>query len=226
MVVDTGHARYSGIMDLSERIKELLGQGLTTSVVASAVGCDPSYVSQLLDNQEFHNDVLVARATKAEASVRRDTKWNDIEDLALAKAAELLPLVHRPADLVRMAAMANAAKRRATEFAGGNESASSTVNIVLPASATVLLQMNSNSQVVDVDGRSTMALPAKHLLEQLEARKLGREHAGVVTIESPRAPSNGQPVSTARTNERKKVMTILEQIGFSDQAEPVLNVLT
>jgi AraC-like DNA-binding protein len=201
---------------IAERIKQLLGQGLSTSVVASAVGCDPSYVSQLLEDTEFHNEVLNLRAGKAEALVARDGSWDSIEDLALKQAEKVLPFVTRPQELIRIAAMANAAKRRATEFSSGSESAAPTVNLVLPESAVIHFNMNSNSQVIEVDGRSMQALPSKHLAARMAERKVLRDESGVQTVTLP---------SRVQQTERKKVDTILEQIGYSDEPVPVQKVL-
>lgn len=207
--------------DLAGRIQKMLGEGLTSSVVASAVGCDPSYISQLMEDEEFKNAVLIARATKAEGAVKRDGKWDQIEELALEKAAQMLPLVTRPTDLVRLAAMANAAKRRSSEFSGGSESAAPTVNLVLPASAVIHFQMNSNAQVVEVDGRSLAALPTKTLAEKLKERAQERITAGTVDVQMPSLASP----TTVEATERKKVVSILEQIGYSDEAVPVQKVL-
>lgn len=212
MVVDDARMTAETI---SERIKQLLGSGLSTSVVASSVGCEPSYVSQLLENDDFHNEVLALRAGKAEALVARDGNWDTIEDLALKRAADVLPFVTRPQELIRIAAMANSAKRRATDFSAGSESASSTVTLVFPESAAIHFQMNMNAQVVDVDGRSLQALPTKKLVEQLAQRRVAREEAGTVDVVVPRAlPA-----------ERKKVESILEAIGYSDEAVPVQKVM-
>ena len=202
-------------MELADRIKTLLGQGLPGSVVASATGCDPSYISQLMEQEGFKNDVLVARAGKAEAGVARDTNWDKVEDLALERAVALLPLVSRPSELIRIAGMANAAKRRATEFANGSENASPSVTLVLPTGASILFQMNSQAQVVEVDGRSTAPLPTQHLGKMIAERRLAREGVGVVEVAVPKQLAT----------ERKKVATVLESIGFADEPVPVLNIL-
>jgi hypothetical protein len=209
---------------LAERIKKLLGQGLTGSVVAAAVGCDPSYISQLLDDEDFKRDVSILRASNAEGAVKRDRSWDQVEDMALDKAIQMLPLVSRPSDLVRLAAMANAAKRRATEFAGGSENAAPVVNLVLPHAASIHFQMNANSQVVEVDGRSMAALPTKHLADKLKERRDGREAAGVIDV-MPALPNvQLQPAQVVST-ERKKVASILENIGYADEPVPVPKVL-
>lgn len=210
-------------LTIAERIKELLGQGLPTNVVASAVGCEPSYVSQLMEQEDFKNAVLVARAGKAEGAVKRDNKWDEIESAALERAGSLVSLVSRPSDLIRIAAMANAAKRRSTEFANGSESASVTVNLTLPASAVVHFQMNAQAQVVEVDGQSMAPLPSKQLHEKLRERAAERNSAGVVDVKLPELSA---PIPTLQQQtERKRVVSILEQIGFADEAVPVPNVL-
>lgn len=206
---------------LQGRIQKLLGQGLPTSVVASAVGCDPSYVSQLLENEEFKNTVLLTRATKAEGAVTRDGKWDKIEDMALEQAEKMLPLVTRPSDLVRLASMANSAKRRAAEYSGASETGAPVVNIILPAMAAVHFQINVNSQVVEIDGRSTAALPTKHLMEIVKDRRAARESKGTVSVEVSNFPTLQAPVETAvQITERKKVETILDRIGYADEIVP------
>ncbi len=203
------------MMDLADRIKSMLGKGLPSTVVASAVGCDPSYVSQLMEREDFKSEVLVARAERAEDSVKRDSKWDQIEDAALDKALETIKFVSKPSDLVRVAQMANAAKRRATEFANGSEGAAPTVNLTLPAGASIIFQMNQQSQVVEIDGRSTAPLPTQHLTKLVAERQKDRDTSGVVEVAIPRAIEN----------EKKKVQTILEQIGFSDEPVPVPSVM-
>lgn len=207
---------------LQERIKKLLGNGLPGTIVASTVGCDPSYISQLMEDEEFKHEVLVLRAGKAQGAVERDRNWDTVEDMALNKAIDMLNFVTRPGDLVRLAALANAAKRRASEYAGAQETGSSVVNIILPQAAAVHFQMNANSQVVEIDGRSTAPLPTKHLQEMMKDRRLAREGLGVTNVQLPALTA---PVTTVVANERKKVESILERIGFADEAVPVQKIL-
>src|SRR6478736_8339071 len=105
-------------MELRDRIKEMLGKGLQQSVVASAVGCDPSYISQLMEEEEFKMAVLIARATTLEGGIKRDNSWDEIEEMALAKAKDGMNYLSNPRDLIRIAHLANGAKRRAVETQG------------------------------------------------------------------------------------------------------------
>ena len=203
-------------MELADRIKELLGCGLPGTVVASSVGVDPSYITQLMEVEEFKNEVLVLRARNAEGAIKRDGIWDDLENKALEKMAQLLPLVTRPADIIRIAQIANTAKRTARELADGAETASPIVHLHVPPGASVHFQMNQQAQVVEIDGRSTAPLPMKKLNEELLARKQVRIGAPEFVEVAVPAPAN---------SERKKVMTILEQIGVSEDAPEVQNVM-
>lgn len=206
---------------LAERIKKLLGQNLPTSVVASAVGCDPSYVSQLLEDEEFKNEVLLARAKRAEGAIARDQLWDSVENMALDKAVQMIPLVSRPNDLVRLAAMANAAKRRSAEYSGAQETGSAVVNIVLPSIAAVHFQMNAQAQVVEVDGRSTAPLATKNLATMMKERKEIRDAQGIVEVAIPKL----EAPSTVERTEKKKVQSILESIGYADETVPVTKII-
>ena len=46
---------------VEDKIIELLGRGYSQTVVASAVGCDDSYISQLMAKEEVRNQVATLR---------------------------------------------------------------------------------------------------------------------------------------------------------------------
>ena len=203
-------------MDTTERIKKLLGSGLPPSVVAEAVGVSPAYISQLMEHQEFSDAVTLARATKAEAAVARDSRWDAIEDKVLEKAESMLPMVTRVRDLVAIGQIANNAKRRAAEFAGVENTHAPMVTINMPNAAVVHFQMNPNAQVIAVEGRSMLPLPTQNLQKHLQQMKEEREAAGIVDV-SVNTP--------ARLSEKKKVESILEQIGYAEEAVPVPSIM-
>jgi hypothetical protein len=208
--------RDDDAMELADRILELLGQGLANSVVASAVGCEPSYISQLLEDSEFRLRVQELRAGKAEAAVKRDTSWDTIEQAALDRASSLVNLVSRPTDLIRIAHMANSAKRASKELVNNDSTGAPVVQLVMPANATIHFQMNTSSQVVEVNGRSLASMPVQQLTKQLADRRAQRlEHN----------PGDVLDVPTTVHTERKKIVSTLEAIGFADEPVPVPSIL-
>ncbi len=78
-----------------------------------------------------------------------------------------------------------------------------------------MFQMNQQAQVVEIDGRSTAALPTQQLTKLVAQRQLAREEVGTVEVAIPRAV----------VTERKKVESILEAIGFSEEPVPVQSVM-
>jgi len=206
-------------MELAERILQLLGRGLSGSIVASAVGCDPSYISQLMEDTEFRRKVQELRATGAEEAIARDGRWDSLEQKALEKMEAVIPLVTRPADIIRIAQIANAAKRTAKELANGSDTSAPIVQLIMPQSAVIHFQMNTAAQVVEVDGRSMAPLPTKHLQEVMKEKQQLRltnsDNGEITQVEIPQAV----------VRERRKVESVLEQIGFADEAVPVENIL-
>jgi hypothetical protein len=205
-------------MELQDRVKELLGKGLSGSVVASALGCDPSYVAQLMSEDEFRAAVTNMRAQGAETALKRDSKWDGLEDQMLDKLTMLVPMVTRVSDLARIAQIANNAKRTAKELANSNDTAAPTVTLVLPEAATVRFITNHSAQVVEVEGRSMAALPTKHLQTVMDERKKER-------LQLVHTPNTVIDVPAVQQAERKKVLSILEQIGFAEEATDVQDVL-
>jgi transcriptional regulator with XRE-family HTH domain len=208
---------------LADRIMELLGQGLSGSVVAAAVGVTPSYVSQLLENEDFRLEVSIRRAGKAEAGLARDNSWDGVEKLAIGKMFEIMEkgLISRPNDLIRIAQIANSAKRTAKELESADGAGAPTVVISVPEAAIVHFKMNSESQVIEIDARSTEALPTSQLQKQLAARRASRISSDVTAI----ANGGKKVLPAAQIAEKRKVASTLEAIGFSEEAEPVANVL-
>ena len=70
---------------MRDKILKLLGQGLTPQLVATAVGCEPSYVSQLLSEEAFALEVAQARCANLEEATDRDKKYDKLEDAFLQK---------------------------------------------------------------------------------------------------------------------------------------------
>ena len=44
-----------------ERAKKLLGSGVQAEIVAATLGCEPSYISQLLSDDHFREEVIALR---------------------------------------------------------------------------------------------------------------------------------------------------------------------
>jgi hypothetical protein len=159
---------------MKDRIIELLGKGISAIQVASAVGCDDSYISQLLNEPGVTEKVQALKAEHFAKYAEQDATLDKAEAAALEKVSTLLPFVTRPSEAVRMYGILNAAKRRTSDSLQSSQVIAQTVQLDLPAAARVRFTITQDKQVIEVEGRSMTTMPAKSLAAQLEQRNAAR----------------------------------------------------
>jgi len=165
-----------------DKIKELLGLGLEGVIVASAVGCSESYVSQLLSDDTFAADVQALRLANFAEHASRDRKYDSIEDTLIAKLEGMIPLMARPETVLRAIATINGANRRAAPSDGGgtgNVTNNTFVSLKLPKVLAAQIMLNPSNQVVEVAGKTVASMPASGVAKQLEdlrARQVATKH--------------------------------------------------
>lgn len=175
---------------MDEKIKRLLGRGLQQAVVASAVGCSESYVSQLMAREDFAAAVNELRVAALEADSGREERMASIEDKITEKLEKAIPYMMKPMELLNAYKVINGRKR-------GGESSSvvapvtQVVQVTLPVFVQQNFLSNKNNEIVEVAGRSLATLtPAslKSLLatrqEKLETLKgdINHDHERIKTI--------------------------------------------
>lgn len=159
---------------MKDRIIEMLGNGIPPSAVANAVGCDPSYVSQLMSDDGVRAIVAEAKLKDIESSIKVDNMIEDIERLALERMRSLIPFCSRPLEAIRMFEAVNGAKKRTPETTGVLTPTAPIVQINISAAAAVAFKLSSDQQIVEIDGRSTATLPTKSLNTLLKERQDAR----------------------------------------------------
>lgn len=164
---------------MRDQIIELLGKGIPAAQVAAAVGCDDSYISQLLSSPEVYSRVTELRSAHFSEYVAEDEKLNTAEAAALDRVCSLVPFITRPTEAVRVFGVLNAAKRRAVN-AESSMPVVQTVSIELPEAARVSFTLTADRQVIEVAGRSMATMPAKSLAARLEERSAQRLLSTVV----------------------------------------------
>lgn len=154
-----------------EQVKELLGSGLSPRVVADAVGCHESYISQLLGDEEFAADVTTRRTLALSAYKRRDASIDAIEDKLLVKLNEVIDsgAFYKPDALLRAFTVLNNAKRRGPAIQETHGTAAQTIiNLTIPTAVMRNLTVSSTNEVIEADGRTLISKPAHALLKDLQ----------------------------------------------------------
>jgi hypothetical protein len=159
---------------MRERIAELLGYGIPAVQVAAAVGCDDSYVSQLLAEPAFREAVETKRAEKFGEAVHHDKGIDSAEEAVLTRLSTLIPFITKPGEAVRVFGVLNAAKRRTGTAAAASTAPAKTVQLILPEVKQINFTLSQEKQVIEVEGRSMATMPARSLAAQLEARNAKR----------------------------------------------------
>lgn len=151
---------------------QLLGRGIAESQAATILGVTPGLISQYKEDAEFTNGVSLLREETALASSIRDAKIDELEDLALAQLAEVLPTMYNPGAILNAAKVLNGMHRRSAPQAfNPNEVHRHIIELDLPehiTHAAVQVQFNSNNEVVEVNGRAMRTMPAAEVGRRLE----------------------------------------------------------
>ena len=151
-MISTAH-QIPKIDGLKERALNFLGLGIDNTRVAQALGCDPSYISQLLADPIFAEEVSMKRLSVLREATDRDDRLNKLEDALIGKTEQLVksPLhFTRPMETVRALSIINSLKRR-----GAGESFNTTINntivaLQLPDVIKSKFVVDVNNQVVEV----------------------------------------------------------------------------
>jgi len=169
---------------MKERILKLLINGLKASEVASIVGCSQAYISQLLKEDSFREQLqqgLLAAQTERSEEEHIEAKYQNLEYKILGSIEEGLGDASL-GEKVRALEAIN--KRSDARFARKNpvqQNPQLQVNVVslqLPNHAMVkpqpVVQMNSQSEIVAIDNMHLAPMSAdgvKNLFQQITAVK-------------------------------------------------------
>jgi hypothetical protein len=156
---------------MKDRILSLLGSGLQPALVASAVGCNPSYISQLLEDQQFAFDVATRRCKDIENLTERDAKWNNLEDILLTRLNDLVPYMLRPREVLHALQVVNNAKRRSQEFINPTQQhvTNNVVVLNLPPKTINKFELSPLGEVISIEGKQLIPLPTDILLREVSS---------------------------------------------------------
>jgi DNA-binding transcriptional ArsR family regulator len=164
------------------RLFALLSTGIPPGAAARAVGVTPSYISQLLaEDESFAEAVATARMATLEEDVSHDNTVKTVEAKSLKLISDRLGQVKSAMDAARIFQILNNSKRRTEEAAvdklGEGPSISVTLNI--PAAAAPLVTArNAQGEIIEIGGRSLATAPASKIAD-IRSRLLEREQERV-----------------------------------------------
>jgi hypothetical protein len=178
---------------------QLLGAGLGPVDVGKALGCDPSFVSQWLMEEDFRQQVLVLRIQSLQASTERDKRIDAIEDTLIEKLKDAMPYMVKTREILQAFAVLNGAKRRGAQVTGDLNLTQNIVQITLPETArkTYFPTVNAQGEVVQVGDRVTVTKPLNALLEERLKKRI--ENAEDVSFQENKDDSHERPEAERAT---------------------------
>ncbi|CAM6053474.1 unnamed protein product [Sphagnum tenellum] len=159
----------SGNKKQEDRIKELLGNGLSNEVVASTMGLHPSYISQLMSDQQFYDEVVEKRTKTLAAHTVRDRSLDKIEDKLIEKLDNMITsgMMYKHQDILNAFRVVNSAKRRGVTAQEGVVVNNTVVNLSLPERVATKFVTNRHGEIVEAAGKTMVTIPTQQLLNQL-----------------------------------------------------------
>lgn len=144
-------------------------------MVASAVGCTPAYISQLLSEEAFATEVATLRCADITSLKERDDKYDALEDQLLRKLSDIVPMMFRPREIIHALATINNAKRRAAELVSGGANSPITINqtvvLQLPSKTVNTFELNKHNEIISIDDQPLVGMPSSALLAELKAKE-------------------------------------------------------
>lgn len=150
------------------RALSLLGSGSSAEQVASALGVTPSYISQLLANEDFKLKVAELRYANLAKHNQRDDKLDALEDKVLEKLESTIALCFKPMELVKAFQVINGAKRRGQSAPAQIVNTQNLVTINMPTQIINKFTSNIHNQVVQVGSQNLETIQSGSLLKQVK----------------------------------------------------------
>jgi len=155
-----------------------LAQGIPTSQIAMAAGCDESYISQLKADPEIQAQMAQHAAEVTIKDMNFDETLESAEELALSRIQKSLGFANMGQALSAFRILNTARRRKDGPAVSGAVTVN--VNLTLPASALPRYVTNANNEIIEVEGKTLVSATPRGL-DNLLAQRAGAAPTAVVT---------------------------------------------
>lgn len=179
----------------TQRALNLLGSGVPAAQVAQSCGVSESRISQLMSQQEFSNAVQVLRFEKLQKQNLRDEEWDKLEDMTVERLNKLVGggMIFQADKLLRVAQIANAAKRRGVSSPDSNQGAQSqVVQLVMPVQIVNKFTKDSNNRVVIAGDQTLVTIQSGSMTKLLGSRNSKDSEPETTTVKFNEVQTNEQ----------------------------------
>ena len=156
--------------DMATAIMELAPL-MTQAQISRKLNVSEGYVSQIINQNELSEKILKAKLKYLDEATQRDNNLNKLEDLIVERLEEAIPSFYKPKDILMAFSVINKAVRRgatAEDLQSLNrDSDNKVIQINLPEVIKQRYRLNSQSEVIEVEGRPLVTADSKTLFQQV-----------------------------------------------------------
>lgn len=168
-----------------QKVKRLLSQGLPPEAVSRILGCDPSYISQLLSQPDFANSVAEQRLATADATITQDEKIRNIRGALIDKLEEVVPTLYKVPEILAAFKIIDQAKNQSGLGTYNPTEVQNVVQLHLPANAKLQFTLSQAKEVIEVDSRPMIRAHESEIVKMVkkhEQKQLALPTAEELTI--------------------------------------------
>lgn len=164
-------------MSARDSALELLAQGLSCSQTANTLGVTTSYISQLMDEEDFAAAVQKKRVEASQQDLAYDNRLAKTEEDFLGKLEEKLNFANFSQSLAAFRILNGAKRRKEVAQEIGGVSIGQVVNITLPTLVVPKYITNASSEIIEVEGQTMITATPAGLDDIVSLRKAAETQA-------------------------------------------------
>lgn len=169
-----------------DKILQAVVAGISQTAIAQMMNVSDGLISQVINTDEFQIRLRQKRATQMAQAAIRQEKLESLQDKLIDKVDNLIPFITKPTEATAaLRAIAEVAKNN-MPMTGETQEASNVVTIYMPTAIGVNFQLNSQNEVIDIDGRTIVGANATQIMER--AAEFGIESANPLLQVSDQKP--------------------------------------
>lgn len=172
-----------------ERALSLLGYGSKPAQVAAVCGVSESEISQLVSDPIFAQQVAELRFKNQAKHNERDNELDMMEDTLIEKMKDLLPMMHRPMEVLKAIQVINQAKRRGASSPEQLSGAQTVVTLVMPITVVQKFTTNIHNQVVRAGNDDLVTIQSSKLLDAVKSHMKESSNGSQRALPSPEGVS-------------------------------------
>lgn len=165
-----------GLGASQKKALSLLGQGISSVMVASTLGVSESLISQFLAEPRFAEEVTQMKLRTLQKQTNIDNKYMESEEKLVDKLLKVIPMMTKPMDILRGLQVVNATKRRGMAEVATSGGVTQIVQINLPAAMAARFITNGQNQIVEIEdeqGARSLITSTPQAVDRFAAETIG-----------------------------------------------------